>query len=126
MTVERVGDLFVYREAFAVAMALFEASRAWPREERYALTDQARRASRSVCANTAEAWAKRHYPKHFASKLSDAHAEAEETLTWIDFARSCGYLDAADANHLATRCRKVIGGLVRMQADRHRWCTSSP
>ena len=122
MNVERVADLFVYREAFGVAMDLFDASRSWPREERYALTDQVRRSSRSVCANTAEAWAKRRYPNHFASKLSDAHAEAEETLTWIAFAHSCGYLDAPAADALGVRCRKVIGGLVRMSADRQRWC----
>ena len=62
-------------------MQIFEFSKSWPKEERYALTDQIRRASRAVCANLAEAWRKRSDPKHFVSKLSDAEAEAAETET---------------------------------------------
>ena len=122
MAIRAVRDLHVYAEAFACAMALFDLSRGWPTEERYVLTDQVRRSSRSVCANLSEAWAKRRYPKHFASKLSDAHAEAEETLTWVRFAERCGYLPAADAEALTVRYRRIIGGLVRMIETRHRWC----
>jgi four helix bundle protein len=75
-------------------MKLFELSRKFPVEERYSLTDQVRRSSRSVSANTAEAWRKRRYPAAFVSKLSDAEGEAAETQTWIQFAVSCGYLEA--------------------------------
>ncbi|WP_432280802.1 four helix bundle protein [Rubrivirga litoralis] len=103
-------------------MALFEQSKRWPKEEQYALTDQVRRSSRSVCANLSEAWAKRGYPRHFASKLSDAHAEAEETLTWVRFAERCGYLDADVATALAAQYRQINAGLLRMISTRDRWC----
>ena len=123
MNVQRVTDLHVYAEAFACAMELFERSKAWPKEERYALTDQVRRSSRAVCANLSEAWAKRRYPSHFASKLSDAHAEAEETLTWLRFAERCGYLDTEPAERLAARYRQINAGLLRMISTRARWQT---
>ena len=122
MVITEVKQLHVYELAFENAMEVFEQSKAWPKEERYALTDQIRRSSRVVCANLSEGWAKRRYPKHFASKLSDAHAEAEETLTWLRFANRCGYLDTSTAEKLAAGYRQVIAGLVRMIADRHRWC----
>ena len=78
--VSRFEELRVYERAFELASQIFELSASWPKEERYALTDQVRRSSRSVCANIAEAWCKRRYPKHFVSKLSDAHGEAAETV----------------------------------------------
>jgi len=123
MAIREVRDLHVYGEAFACAMELFEHSKRWPKEERYALTDQVRRSSRSVCANLSEAWAKRAYPKHFASKVTDAHSEAEETLTWIRFAERCGYVASGEAEHLAARYRQLNAGLVRMVETRDRWCT---
>ncbi len=123
MSIQRVSDLHVYGEAFSCAMELFEASKEWPKEERYALTDQIRRSSRAVCANLSEAWAKRRYPRHFASKLSDAHAESEETLTWLRFATRCGDLDPEPADRLAARYRQINAGLLRMVATRHRWST---
>ena len=122
MAIREVRDLHVYGEAFACAMELFEHSRRWPKEERYALTDQVRRSSRSVCANLSEAWAKRAYPKHFASKVTDAHSEAEETLTWIRFAQRCGYLQLEDAEVLAARYRQLNAGLVRIVETKTRWC----
>jgi four helix bundle protein len=73
-------------------MLIFEASKKFPREETYSLTDQIRRSSRSVCANLAEAWRKRRYKAAFISKLSDAESEAAETQVWIEFAITCGYL----------------------------------
>ena len=121
--VRRVNQLWVYGRAYELAMELFEASRAWPKAERYALTDQVRRSSRSVCANLAEAWAKRAYRKHFASKLSDAHAEAEETIVWIEFARDCHYLDPECAAALGLDYRRVIAGLVRMKTNSGQWTT---
>jgi four helix bundle protein len=80
-------------------MQIFELSHKFPPEERYSLTDQVRRSSRSVCANLAEAWRKRRYRGAFISKLSDAEAEAAETQTWICFAHSCGYGTAVDGVH---------------------------
>lgn len=120
--VDRVEHLYVYRSAFEVAMLVFERSRAWPKEERYALTDQARRSSRAVCANLAEAWAKRRYPKHFVSKLSDAHAEAEETLTWLRFAVRCGYCGAEQGEDLAGRYQQINAGLIKMMRRPDPWC----
>jgi four helix bundle protein len=85
-------DLKVYRLAYATAMDIFRRSRSFPGEERYSLTSQIRRSSRSVAANIAEGYRKRQYPAMFSSKLADADAEATETVVWLDFAHDCGYL----------------------------------
>lgn len=85
--------LIAYQKGFELAMQIFETSKSFPIEERYSLTDQIRRSSRSVCANISEAYRKRIYPKHFISKLSDSDAENAETLTWLAFAWKCGYID---------------------------------
>jgi four helix bundle protein len=82
-------DLKVYQLAIEAAMQIYELSKKWPLEEKYSLTDQIRRSSRSVCANLAEAWRKRRYAAHFVSKLSDADTEAAETAVWLNFARRC-------------------------------------
>jgi four helix bundle protein len=84
--------LKVYKLAYRLAMDVFNASKAFPKDERYALTDQIRRSSRSVCANIAEGYRKRQYPGMFASKLADADAEATETQVWLDFSKDCSYL----------------------------------
>lgn len=86
-------DLEVYEKAMAAAMEVFELSKGFSKEETYALTDQMRRSSRSVCANLAEGWRKRRYEKAFISKLSDAEGEAAETQVWVEFAVKCGYLE---------------------------------
>src|SRR6516162_4900935 len=93
-------DLQVYQKAFATAMDLFELSKAFPKEERYSLTDQIRRSSRSVCASLAEAWRKRRYAAAFISNLSDSESEAAETQVWVEFAVKCGYLDRDRAEPL--------------------------
>ncbi|HZF41306.1 MAG TPA: four helix bundle protein, partial [Blastocatellia bacterium] len=90
--ITRHAELEVYQKALAAAMKIFEFSKSFPVEEKYSLTDQVRRSSRSVCANQAEACRKRIYSAHFASKLNDSEAEAAETQTWIQFAVECGYL----------------------------------
>lgn len=110
MVTERINsakDLRVYQKAYALAMEIFRLSKTWPAEEKYSLTDQIRRASRSVCANLREAWAKRRYEAHFISKLTDCDGENSETDTWLDFARDCGYLSEANHQHLVTECREV-------------------
>src|SRR5688572_7688589 len=86
-------ELNVYKKAYSTAMEIFHATKKFPREETYSLTDQVRRSSRSVCANLAEAYRKRNYSKYFVSKLSDCDAEAAETMVHLDFALDCGYLD---------------------------------
>lgn len=82
-------DLKVYELAYQLAMEIFHASKSFPSEEKYSLTDQIRRASRSVAANIAEGYRKKRYPKMFVSKMADADGEVTETQVWIDFARDC-------------------------------------
>src|SRR6266702_1512120 len=90
--VRHFRDLDVYQNALETALRVYELSKKFPDGERYALTNQIRRSSRSVCANIAEAWRKRRYTAAFISKLSDADTEAAETEVWIEFALRCGYL----------------------------------
>ena len=107
MQINSAKDLRAYQKAYALAMKIFRLSRDWPPEEKYSLTDQIRRSTRSVCANLREAWAKRRYEAHFISKLTDADGENSETDTWLDFAKDCGYLSNTDHQCLATECREV-------------------
>lgn len=123
--VKHFSDLWVYQQAFQLAMRLFELSRCWPAEERYALTDQIRRSSRSVCANVAEAWRKRRYPNHFISKLSDADGEVAETQNWLAFAEACGYLTAEQREELWAVYGQISAGLVSMMAHAEAWCGPS-
>lgn len=125
MAIRDVEDLRVYRTGYEAAMEIFEQSRAWPAEERYALTDQIRRSSRGVCSNIAEAWSKRRYERHFVSKLSDAEGEASETMTWLRFALDCGYLLEESHTELRIQYRKIRGGLVKMMAAPDKWCGPS-
>ena len=115
-------EIRVYSVAFEGAMQLFHLSKEWPKDERYALTDQVRRSSRAVCANVAEAWRKRLYVANFVSKLSDANAEAAETQTWLDFALACGYLEVASHQGLYQHYDQVSGGLIKMIANPEGWC----
>ncbi len=85
-------DLFAYKKSFALAMKIFKISKSFPKEEKYSLTDQIRRSSRSVSANIAESYRKRKYPKHFYSKLTDSDAENSETQTWLEFSYECKYI----------------------------------
>src|SRR5438105_9350368 len=96
------------------AMRIFEVAKRFPPEERYSLTDQIRRSSRSVAANISEAWRKRRYPASFVSKLSDAETEAGETQTWIEFARRCGFWNDQEAAKLEDGYEKVIAQLLKM------------
>jgi four helix bundle protein len=115
-------QLRMYALSFEGAMQIFDASGAWPRDERYSLTDQIRRSSRSVCANIAEAWRKRLYVPSFVSKLSDASAEAAETMVWLDFAHQCGYLDAVQHAELSQAYDTISGGLIKMLRNPDPWC----
>lgn len=114
-------DLDVYQKALAGAMMIFDLSRSFPREETYALTDQIRRSSRSVCANLAEAWRKRRYEKAFISKLSDAEGEAAETQVWLTFLVKCGYLERDQANAFYQNYREIIAMLVGMIHNAQIW-----
>ena len=119
-------DLRVYSTAFEAAMEIFEITKRFPSEERYSLTDQIRRASRSVAANIAEGWRKRTYPAAFVSKLSDSATEATETLVWLDFALRCGYLPQEDHARLTDRYDHINAQLFKMTERPEEWCTSRP
>ncbi len=114
-------DLVVYQMAFEVAMKIFELSKTFPVEERYSLTDQIRRSSRSVCANLAEAWRKRRYKAAFIAKLNDCEAEVAETQTWLKFAVKCQYLDIEPGRELYGIYNQVLSGLVSMINNPNRW-----
>jgi len=104
-------DLLAYKKGFEVAMEIFEVSKSFPKEETYSLTDQIRRSSRSVCANIAESYRKRVYPKHFHSILTDSDAENSETQTWLEFAFACKYINENTFIEL-TEKNKEVGKLI--------------
>ena len=118
-------ELDVYKLAFEAAMRIFKVSGDFPREEKYSLTDQIRRSSRSVCSNLAEAWRKRRYEAAFISKLNDAEAEAAETQTWLNFANACGYLHQDQAQELRRNYDYIIGKLVNMIIKPTPWLLST-
>jgi len=93
MQINSAKELIVYKKAYDLAMRIFEISRSFPKEERYALTGQIRRSSRSVCLNLRESWTKRRYEAHFISKLTDCDGENSETESSLDFAKDCQYID---------------------------------
>ena len=87
--IESFKDLIVYQKAYKLAMEIFEISKKFPKEEKYSLTDQIRRSSRSVTTCIAESWARRRYVKSFVSKLVDALGEENETEVWLDYSFDC-------------------------------------
>jgi len=108
-------DLKVYKLAYQLAMEIFELTKSFPKEERYSLVDQIRKSSRSVCANIAEAYRKRRYPKHFTSKITDSDAEASETTVWIDFSADCNYISSEmqiSINDRYEEVGKMLGGMA--------------
>jgi four helix bundle protein len=116
MIIQNAKELEVYQVAYALAMRIFELSKRFPAEERWALTEQIRRPSRSVCLNLREAWAKRRYEAHFVSKLTDCDGESNEPDTSLDFARDCGYISIADYDDLAAQNRSVgrmLGSMIK-------------
>lgn len=119
--VREYRDLAVYQAAFEAAMEIFEVSKRFPIEERYSLTNQIRRSSRSVCANLGEAWRKRRYTAAFVAKISDCQAEATETQIWLEFAVKCQYLDAEVGRVLYRNYDQVLGQLVKMLKNASHW-----
>ena len=119
--IESYKDLRVFQNAMDRAMQIFELTKSFPVEEKYSMTDQMRRSSRSVCSNTAEAWRKRRYRNAFISKLSDAEGEACETQVWIEFARRCGYLADDVCDDLDSAYDQILGQLVKMINEPEKW-----
>ncbi len=111
-----LNKLLVFNKSFTLAMEIFKYSNHFPKEEKYALTDQIRRSSRSVSANLAEAYRKRSYIKHFILKLSDCDAENLETQVWLAFAFNCGYLNKQQYDDLqlqSIEIGKLLGYMIR-------------
>ena len=114
-------ELRVYQDAIDAAMRIFELTKRFPAEERFSMVDQMRRASRSVCSNIGEAWRKRRYPAHFASKLSDSEGEAEETRVWLELAFLCSYISRGEMQQLDHIYDGVLAQLVHMIDHKHQW-----
>jgi len=117
-------ELKAYQTARALAQELFEESKAWPKEEVYSLTSQIRRSSRAVGAALAEAWAKRSYPAHFLSKLTDADAELQEVCHWIETAAECGYFTQARGEEFVKTAQQIGRMIGTMMLKHESFCRS--
>ena len=120
-----VRDLNVYRLAFDTAMEIFELSKTFPPEEKYSITDQIRRASRSVCTNLSEGWRKRRYKAVFINKLTDAEQEAAETQTWLEFALACKYIDQQIFDQLDEKYEHIFAQLSTMERKADSFCKTN-
>lgn len=120
--IESFKDLNVYQVAFELQQEIFELTKNFPKEEFYSLTNQIRRASRSIGSNIAEAWQKRRYIAHFVSKLSDADGEQAETQHWLDTSIACEYISADRHKRLFDKCKKVGMMLGKMIREPQSWC----
>ena len=114
-------DLKVYQLSFEAGMEVFELTKNFPKEEKYSLTDQIRRSSRSVSGNIAEAWRKRRYPKSFVSKLSDSEGEAAETQVWLDYALACKYIENEEHDKIYDKYEHIIAMLTNMITKPEQW-----
>jgi four helix bundle protein len=115
MAVQSAKQLVVYQKAYQLAMQIFQISKHFPADERFALTSQIRRSSRSVCMNLREAWAKRRYRLHFLSKLTDCDGENNETDTSLDFALNCGYISQQEHSELVEKndeIGRMLGAMI--------------
>ncbi len=115
-------ELRVYQRAYQAALRVYEFSKRFPAEERFSLTDQIRRSSRSVCANIGEGWRKRRYEKSFVFKLSDADGEACETTIWLDFAQDHGFITKEEHEELTDVYDHIEAELTNMMTSPHKWC----
>jgi len=117
-----IRDLDVYNMAFDTAMIIFKISKAFPKDEKYSLTDQVRRSSRSVCSNLAEGWRKRKYQAVFINKLLDAAQDAAETQTWLEFALHCGYIGDDVFRNLYEKYEHIFAMLSTMEKKADAFC----
>jgi four helix bundle protein len=115
-------DLIVYQKAYKLAMEIFEISKDFPKEEKYSLTDQIRRSSRSGTSNIAESWAKKRYPKSFVSKLTDSLGEEYETENWLDYSKDCQYIKNDTHDTILSEYDEVRKMLISMINNPEKWC----
>ena len=120
--IESFKDLIVCQKAYKLAIDIFEMSKSFPKEEKYSLTDQIRRSSRSVTSNLAEALAKRRYDKAFVTKLTDSLGEEFETEVWLDFSKDCKYIDNEIHETLLSEYHEVRKMLISMINNCDKWC----
>ena len=120
--IESFKDLIVYQKAYKLAMEIFEISKSFPKEEKYSLTDQIRRSSRSVTSCLAESWAKRRYEKSFVNKLTDSLGEENETEVWLDYSKDCKYIQEEIHETLLSEYIKVRKMLISMINNTDKWC----
>ena len=118
MQINSWRDLEVYQAAFFLQQHIFTLSKTWPKDEKFSLTDQIRRSSRSIGANIAETWAKRRYPAHFLSKLTDSDGELQETLHWLESAKACEYL-ASEHSYELEQLVSQVGSQLGSMINRH-------
>jgi four helix bundle protein len=124
--IESYRELDVFQMAMDASMEIFRLTKGFPKEERYSLTDQIRRSSRSVCANLGEAWRRRRYEKSFILRLNDAESEAEETRVWLEYSERCEYLQSDAVRALDDKYNRILGKLVRMINRPGVWVISRP
>ncbi len=120
--IKHFRDLDVYKRAFDAAMRIYEISKLFPPDEKYSLTDQIRRSSRSVCSNLAEAWRKRKYSAVFKNKLTDAMQEASETQSWLEFCSACRYIDNTVFYELDNEYEGIILQLNSVEKNADKFC----
>ena len=118
-------DLRVYNNAMEAAMKIFELTRTFPPEEKYSLTDQMRRASRSVCSTIGEAWRKRANQAAFTARLNESESVACESQVWVEFARKCGYLKDEISDELDAAYDQILGQLFKMIKESDKWTIKS-
>ena len=123
MGVSGFKELIVYKKAHKLAMDIFEVSKTFPKEEKFSLTDQIRRSSRSVSSCIAESWAKRRYIKSFINKLTDSLGEEYETEDWLDYASDCGNITTEIHAKLLSDYDEVRKMLIAMINSPEKWCT---
>ena len=120
--IKHFRDLDVYQKAFKAAMRIYEITKSFPNEEKYSLTDQIRRSSRSVCSNLAEAWRKRKYTAVFKNKLTDSMQEASETQSWLEFCFACKYIEKALFDELDNEYEGIILMINAMEKNAQKFC----
>jgi four helix bundle protein len=120
--IESFKELIVYQKAYKLAMEIFEISKGFPKEEKYSLTDQIRRSSRSVTSSIGEAWAKRRYEKVFVNKITDSLSEENETEVWLDYSFDCKYLPKETHQRILNEYEEVRRMLISIINNPEKWC----
>ncbi len=121
MKIRTHKELDVYKMAFQASMEIFNLTKGFPKDERFSLSDQIRRSSRSVFANLAEAFRKRKYPNSFVYKLNDCEGESAETQVWLDYSLECNYINNETHKKQYEDYEKIIGKLVIMSLNPEKW-----